>query len=61
MFTGYDGAVELNDGPVVTVDSVPSYVWGDVVVLSVEDDEAGDGDAGDARVCEYMNDIWRGS
>ena len=61
MFTGDDGAVELNDGPVVAVNSVPGYIWGDVVVLSVEDDEAGDGDAGDAGVCEYMNDIWNGS
>lgn len=44
---GNDSAAELDDGPVVTVDSVPGYVWRDVVVLSVEDDEAGDGDAGD--------------
>ena len=44
----------------MTVDSVPGYVWRDVVVLSVEDDEAGDGDAGDAGDCKYVISIWRG-
>ena len=42
----------------MAVRSVPGYVWGDVVVLFVEDDEASDGDAGDARVCKYMVENW---
>lgn len=41
----------------MAVDAVPGYVWGDVVVLFVEDDEAGDGDAGDAGVCKCMADM----
>ena len=44
----------------MAVYAVPGYIWGDVVVLFVEDDEAGDGDAGDAGVCKYMIDIWEG-
>ena len=44
----------------MAVYAVPGYIWGDVVVLSVEDDEAGDGDAGDAGICKVMVDIWEG-
>lgn len=42
----------------MAVRSVPGDVWGDVVVLFVEDDEAGDRDAGDARVCKYIVESW---
>ena len=40
----------------MAVYAVPGYIWGDVVVLFVEDDEAGDGDAGDAGGCKLVRD-----